>query len=179
MEKGTTLATSFFQNELKGFVYKRVKDKALTEDIVQDVFLKVHARIGQLQESEKINAWIYKITANSIIDHYRKQAKQIHAGDLNWENDSINFNECVERALQKLLLTLPEKYREALQLAELDNLPQHEIAKRLNISYSGIKSRVQRARQMLKDKARETLIIETDSYGNVLACGDRKTRCCL
>jgi RNA polymerase sigma-70 factor (ECF subfamily) len=169
---------SFFENELKGFVFKRVKDKSLTEDIVHDVFIKVQDKIGQLQEPEKAAGWIYQITRNTIIDHFRKQSKHIDVSEINGHDDTLNFNECVENALRKLLLTLPLKYREALQMAELEDLSQIEMAKRLGVSYSGVKSRVQRARQMLKEKLHEALIIKTDPYGNVVVCVDRDPGCC-
>jgi RNA polymerase sigma-70 factor (ECF subfamily) len=79
--------------------------------------------------------------------------------------------------LNELLPTLPDKYREALQLTEIENLSQLELAERLGISYSGAKSRVQRARQMLKEKMDEVLIVKTDAYGNAIVCKDR-TPCC-
>jgi RNA polymerase sigma-70 factor (ECF subfamily) len=168
---------SFFQNELKGFVHKRVKDKTVAEDILHDVFLKVQAKIGQLQDTEKITSWIYQITKNTIIDHFRKESKTIHADDLDWENDAPNFNACVSGYLNRLLPTLPDMYREALQLTEIENLSQTELAERLGISYSGAKSRVQRARQMLKEKMDEVLIVRTDAYGNAIVCEDRKSCC--
>lgn len=177
MEQLASENLSFFQNELKGFVHKRVKDKAITEDILHDVFLKVQAKIGQLQESEKITNWIYQITRNTIIDHFRKASKTISAHDLDWENDTPNFNACVAGYLNQLLPTLPEMYREALQLTEIEDLSQLELAERLGISYSGAKSRVQRARQMLKEKMDEVLIVKTDAYGNAIVCKDR-TACC-
>ena len=125
---------SFFENELKGFVLKRVKDKALSEDIVHDVFIKVQSKIGQLQEPQKAIGWIYQITRSMIVDHFRRQSKYIGVAELNWDDDALNFNECVENTLRKLLLALPLKYREGLQLAELENLSQIEMARRLGVS---------------------------------------------
>lgn len=177
METTMGINLSFFQRELKGFVYKRVKDKELTEDIVHDVFIKVQNKIGQLHEQEKLTSWIYQITKNAIVDHYRKQTRDLQAADLNWDNDAPNFNDCVTGCLQNMLETLPDKYREALQLADVENLSQLELAKRLGLSYSGAKSRVQRARQMLKEKVDATLIIKMDSYGNVIVCENR-SKCC-
>jgi len=177
MESTVGINLNFFQRELKGFVYRRVKDKELAEDIVHDVFIKVQNRIGQLHEQGKLTSWIYQITKNTIIDHYRKQSRNLCTEDLNWENDAPNFNECVTRCLQNMLGTLPDKYREAFQLAEVENLPQLELAKRLGLSYSGAKSRVQRARQMLREKVDETLIVKMDAYGNVIMCENR-SKCC-
>jgi RNA polymerase sigma-70 factor, ECF subfamily len=168
---------NFFQNELKGFVYKRVKDKALAEDIIQDVFIKAQGKIDQLKNDEKIRGWIYQITKHTIIDHFRKKSKTIDPSDLDWTPDEPNYNECVSNCLKELLPKLPEKYRVALELTEIENLSQLELAQRLGISYPGAKSRVQRARQMLKEKMDEVLVVETDRYGNAIVCKDRPGCC--
>jgi len=165
------------QNELKGFVYKKVKDKTLTEDIVHDVFLKVESKIRQLKEKEKVFGWIYQITRNAIVDHYRKNSKIVHAKDIDWESSPPNYNECVSGVIAALIPTLPEKYRIPLEMTELQNIPQFEVAKKLDLTYSTAKARVQRARQMLKNKIDEVLIVKTDGYGNVILCQDRKDCC--
>lgn len=165
------------ENDLKGFVYKRVKDKALTEDIVHDVFIKVQDKIQQLRETEKVFGWIYQITRNTIIDHYRKNAKVINARDIDWESTPPNFNECVSRVIGNLIPTLPDKYRIPLEMTELQNISQREVAEKLNLTYTAAKARVQRARRMLKDKIDEILIVKTDGYGNVVLCENRKNCC--
>jgi len=160
-------------DELVAFVYARTKDKATAKDIVHDVFLKVHAKFEQLKDQEKISAWIYQITRNTITDYFRSKSKNISPHDIDWDSDDQVLNECVANCLHDMLLTLPEKYRQALELAELRNLSQTELALRLQISYSGAKSRVQRARQMLKEKMDASYRIEVDSYGNVIVCENR------
>jgi RNA polymerase sigma-70 factor, ECF subfamily len=165
------------QDELKGFVFKRVKDKALTEDIVHDVFLKVQDKIHQLKESEKVFGWIYQITRNTIIDHYRKKAKHVSPLDIDWESSPPNFNECVSSTIAELIPALPDKYRIPLEMTEIQNLSQLEVAEKLNLNYATAKARIQRARKMLKDKIDEALIVKTDGYGNVILCKNR-TPCC-
>jgi RNA polymerase sigma-70 factor (ECF subfamily) len=162
---------------LKAFVFKRVKNNALADDIVQDVFVKVLTNIDQLRESEKLMAWVFQIARNTINDHYRQHAKSVSAELVDWESNTNLLNECVARCVQQLVITLPDKYREAFELSEIQNISQTQIADRLGLSYSGAKSRVQRARQMLKNRMEEILIIKTDSYGNVLICQDRKPCC--
>jgi RNA polymerase sigma-70 factor (ECF subfamily) len=161
------------QNELRAFVYKKVKDKSLAEDIVQDVFLKVSTHIESLKDSEKITSWIYQITRNVIMDHFRREAKSINSIDLDWESESANYNECVSLCLKEMLQQLPAKYREAIELTEFENLSQIQLAERLQISYSGAKSRVQRARQILRAKMDETYHIRLDAYGNAITCKNR------
>jgi RNA polymerase sigma-70 factor (ECF subfamily) len=172
-----TLNWNTVQNDLKGFVYKRVKDKALTEDIVHDVFLKVQDKIEQLRENEKVFGWIYQITRNTIIDHYRKNAKAFKLSDIDWDTGPRNFNDCVSGVISELIPGLPDKYRIPLEMTELQDMSQLEVAEKLNLSYSAAKARVQRARKMLRDKIDEVLIVKTDGYGNVILCKDRKACC--
>lgn len=161
-------------SELKKFIYRQVGNKQDAEDIVQDVFIKAQLKGNQLKESEKFIAWMYRITRNSIIDYYRAKKKRIAVQvSENAEEEYNVFNDCVIICLKQLQKTLPLPYRESLELTEGENLSQKELAMRLGISYSGAKSRVQRARQMLKDKMTELYKIETDRYGNVVVCEDR------
>jgi RNA polymerase sigma-70 factor, ECF subfamily len=165
------------QSELKGFVYNRVKDKALAEDIVHDVFLKVQAKIHQVKESDKLFGWIYQITRNTITDHYRKNSKSINPKDIDWESSPPNFNDCVSNTISQLIPTLPDKYRIPLEMTEVQNMSQLEVAERLNLNYTTAKTRVQRARQMLRDKMNEILVVKTDGYGNVILCKNRGAAC--
>lgn len=163
----------FFQNELKHYVLKRVKDRALAEDIVQEVFIKVQTKYHQLADHQKLTNWIYQIAQNTITDFYRSKSKEILVNDIDWESDDKSLNACVETCLKDMLQTLPHHYREALELVELENLSQHALANRLGISYSGAKSRVQRARLMLKEQMDNSYLIRMDSYGNVVTCENR------
>ncbi len=178
MQKIHSVTWDTLHDELVTFVRAKVKDKDTAKDIVQDVFIKVHTRSTQLKEADKITSWIYQITRNAVADHYRKASRALDPVNVDWESNDHEFNDCVSRCLTALMTTLPEKYRTPLELSELENVSQHELAERLNISYSGARSRVQRARKMLKEKLDELYYIKTDSYGNVIACEDRVTCCC-
>lgn len=178
METGMLHAWNELHLGLKNFVYRKVKDRATAEDIVQDVFIKAQSKLEQLKDSEKLSAWIYQIARHTITDHFRKKSKTIQPADLDWESNQHSFNECVAQCLSKLVTTLPGKYREALELTEMNNLSQHDLALHLHISHSGARSRVQRARKMLKEKMDELFRIKTDSYGNIISCEDRHPCCC-
>ncbi len=159
--------------ELVTFVQTKVKDKPAAEDIVQDVFIKVHTKSNQIKEIDKVSGWIYQITRNAVADHFRSNSKTIEPINVDWESDYQELNDCVARCLNVLIKTLPDKYRIPLELTELENLSQHELAERLGISYSGARSRIQRARKMLKEKINELYLIKTDTYGNVIVCENR------
>lgn len=164
---------AFFENELLGYVAKRVKDRSLAQDLVHDVFLKVQSKSCQVRDDEKTIGWIYRMTANAIVDHFRSQSKVINALDVDWSDNEQDLNRCVERCVTEKLAMLPDKYREAIELSDLKGLSQLDLAAQLNISYSGAKSRVQRGRQMLKERLEQDYHVEFDNYGNVIRCENR------
>ena len=178
METGLVAAWSELHQSLKTFVYRKVGDRNVADDIIQDTFLKAQTKLGQLNDTKKMSAWIHQIARHTIIDHFRKKSKVIMPNDLDWESSEHYFNDCVAYCLSKLMKTLPEKYRVVLELTEVKDLSQHEVARELNLSHSGARSRVQRARKMLKDKMSELFHIETDAYGNILICENRDPYCC-
>ena len=64
---------SEFAIPLRAFLRGRVRSPADAEDLLQDVFLKVHQRIGDLRDAAKLEGWLYQIARNAVIDHYRRQ----------------------------------------------------------------------------------------------------------
>ena len=160
-------------SELVTFVHTKVKDRSTAEDIVQDVFIKVHSKSHQLKEADKITGWIFQITRNAVADHFRRATKNIDVANLEWDTTRHGFNDCVANCLKVLMQTMPDKYRIPLELSELEDLSQYELAQRLNISYSGARSRVQRARKMLRQKLDDLYVIKTDAYGNVIVCQNK------
>lgn len=158
--------------KIKRYVLNRVRDRQDAEDIVQDIFIKIQLQQHQVKNAEKLIGWIYQISKNAITDYYRKKKKTQTSifVDINENEDKNLFNECLEDCVSTLAGTLPAPYKEALELSDKQNISQTELAERWHISYSGAKSRVQRARQMLKEKLQSLYRIETDAYGNVLVC---------
>jgi RNA polymerase sigma-70 factor (ECF subfamily) len=160
-------------NQILNFVAGKVRDKSLAEDIVHDVFLKIYEKSDQLKDDGKVTSWIYQIARNAITDHFRRRSKEIEPTDLDWDDQPEDFNDCVASCLSELVQTLPQKYREVIELTEGKNLSQIELASHLGISYSGAKSRVQRARALLKSEMDRLYKIETDRCGNIIVCEDR------
>ena len=178
MQEMISITWDHLYDELVTFVERRIKDKPTAKDIVQDVFIKVHTKSSQLKAADKISGWIYQITRNAVADHFRKSSRNVESINIDWEGSCHEFNDCVAHCLKSLMDTLPDEYRIPLALTELENQSQYQVAQALNISYSGARSRVQRARKMLKQKLDELYYIKTDSYGNIIVCEDRDPCCC-
>lgn len=171
-----------FATRLRLFIRGRVADDASADDILQNVFVKIQQRLGTLRGVEKIEAWVHQIARNAIVDHFRAQRP---AGELPDDlaqpfEDSAGEAEkaALLAAFRRMISELPEPYRKAIQLTELEGLTQQQLATRLGISLSGAKSRVQRGRAMLKDMLLACCRFEFDRRGGIVECEPRKKAAC-
>jgi RNA polymerase sigma-70 factor (ECF subfamily) len=172
-----------YHDKLLSFILKRVKNKTIAEDILQDVFLKILSKIHTLKDTSKLKSWLYQVTRNAVSDYHNNSEKlnNIYADkpDTVFE-DEENVQEEVAGWLGSLIKSLPDKYREAIELSEFEGVSQKDISGKLNISYPAVRSRVRRGRLMLKDKLTACCLFNVDVYGNVLDyCGkNNKCRAC-
>ncbi|HEX5870143.1 MAG TPA: RNA polymerase sigma factor SigZ [Longimicrobium sp.] len=159
------------RERLVRFVARRVEDPATAEDIVHDVLVRAYGRRDTLRAGQKFQQWLYQITRNAVIDHYRarKPSDELPA-DLVAPGAEDGGAARAELAgcLGPLVQALPAPYRDAVLLSELRGLTQRETARRLGISLSGAKSRVQRARQMLHAQLLACCRVELDGRGAIV-----------
>ncbi len=181
-ENSETITWQEYRNELYHFVLKRVQDKESAEDIVHDVLVKVYTRRQMLREPSKLRSWLYQITRNAIIDHYRSRKTLLDmpgnlvgtgTGEL-----AVRAQEELALCLEPLLDSLPDLYRKALKMAELDGVTQREVASQLGLSLSGAKSRVQRGRRMLLEAVLKCCRVELDRRGGVISYEARRACGC-
>ena len=182
-----------FDAALRAFVRSRVADPNAAEDVLQEAYLRIHARLQDLREEEKIKAWVYAVVRSAIADHYRRtkaaayrEAAWSDAGADRKAEDPVGLpgvepeaelKERLERALRGMLGCLPDEHRDALIATEYEGLKQRELAQRLGISVSGAKSRVQRARARLKELLLACCEFELDRIGHVVDFRN-KGSCC-
>lgn len=162
---------------LRGYIAKRVREADAVDDILQDVFLKAYTGLHAVKSPGSVSAWLYRIAARVIADHYRsRKSLEILPEQLAApapERDTIAE---LAACLQPLIDDLPETYRTALVMSEIDGLPQQEVAARLGLSLSGAKSRVQRGREKLRGLLSECCDIETGRRG-VIDYEPRNKKC--
>jgi RNA polymerase sigma-70 factor, ECF subfamily len=171
-----------FHTELRRFVLRKVSDPAAADDILQDVYLRIHTHIDSLRDCSRLQSWVYQIARNAIIDHYRSRRPSAELSETlpelggGFADGCENDTECeLMESLGVMVGELPPKYREALSLTLYEGLTQQEAAERFGISLSGAKSHVQRARAMIRDSLLTCCHFAFDRYGAVL---DYQERCC-
>ena len=166
-----TAAWQSYRSELVRFALSRVGDPAAADDIVHDVLLKAWTQMSALEDPGKLRAWLYRITRNVIVDHWRARRPAEPLPE-EWVVEDAGATERAEqelaRCLTPLLAELPAPYRQALTLSDLEGVPQREIARLQGLSLPGAKSRVQRARRLLRDALLGCCRVELDRRGSVV-----------
>jgi RNA polymerase sigma-70 factor (ECF subfamily) len=167
-----------FRDRLKAFIRQRVPNEADAEDILQEVFFKIHNSLYQLENAQKLRPWVYQIARNAMLDHFRRTKEKSESAEIPQEfagaSASANFNDEIGSCFKPMIEHLPEKYKESLILTDLEGLTQKELSERLGLSLSGAKSRVQRAREKLKEMLLDCCAFEFDQFGNVLTYRQKK-----
>lgn len=175
-----------FAAPLRSFVAKRAPREVDTEDVLQDVFLRIQTQLPNLRDADRIDAWIFQIARNVVADAFRKQARReafserLAGADTvpEADNDEGAAEAALVSCLASMIEQLPETYREAIELTEIRGVTQAEAARLAGISVSGMKSRVQRGREQLKGIIQEFCHVETDVRGRVTECDPRRQTGC-
>lgn len=169
-----------YHARLRSFIRGKIADEAAADDILQDVFLKMHASLPSLKDATKLQSWLYQIARNAIIDSYRQQKPTVAIPDWLTQTGSDSGDK-VRQELSDCLLPmvqqLPDIYRDAINLAELQGLKQKEVAEQQGISLSNAKSRVQRGRALLKEMLEECCLLEFDHQGRLCDYERRNGNC--
>ena len=164
-----------FAPPLRAFLARRVPPGVEAEDLLQDVFMRVTRNLASLRATDRPEAWLFQIARNALRDSLR--ARQRREGktdaleiDLPAETDRAALREAevaLAPCLRSMILRLPEPYRSAIELTSLRDLTQAEAARQVGISISGMKSRVQRGREQLRQMLVRCCEIAVDARGGV------------
>jgi RNA polymerase sigma-70 factor, ECF subfamily len=168
----TQLVTRY-KDSLTNYLNMMIGDYDTAIDLCQETFLRVYRNIGRYSNLYQFSTWIYRIATNLAIDEirYRKRRGQVFYRNV-WKNRQPEENEGPEfeltdfrrnpreemlrkessQVLGDAIRSLPEKYRTAFIMKEVQGLPYETIAKVLNCSAGTIKSRLHRARELLQRK---------------------------
>jgi RNA polymerase sigma-70 factor (ECF subfamily) len=158
------------KDALRRFIQKRVNDQDQVNDILSEVLEKVLNFCRTKTGVKNVQGWLYRITQNAINDYYRAKkptATLDHISHVHEIQDQDAYQEAVLYVLP-LINLLPTEYAEPLRMADIDNMRQTDIARQLNLSLPAVKSRVRRARHLLKAEIISCCRFETDSQGNLV-----------
>ena len=168
----------YSQNVLQYFLAK-TRNEHDAQDLRQEVFLKVHAHLGTIREEEKVQHWLSVISRNALMDYWKREKRSFDEHELRaqLENDRL-LDHAAEQCVNHMIDTLPGQYGAPLRLSDIEGEKQADVANKLNLSVSGAKSRIQRARRLLKEAITTCCHIDLNSRNELVdadchnpACG--------
>jgi RNA polymerase sigma-70 factor, ECF subfamily len=175
-----------FAAAIRRFVARRVPPGIDPDDVVQDVFLRVVRHLPSLRDSERIESWLFQIARNALRDAMRarhRRDSRTEAMDFDPPAADIEDDRQMEGelapCLRPLVAKLAEPYRKAIEITSQEGLTQVEAAVRAGVSVSGMKSRVQRAREQLKTMLLRCCELEIDRRGRVSDYQVRDSAACI
>ena len=147
-------------NDVLRTAYSYVKDKFAAEDIFQEVFIKVFKNLDTFRDESNIKTWIIRITINPAKDFLKSAYNQKVVPMMEFKEDMItsenDFEEVEnrdrDRVVKETVMSMPEGYREVLLCVYYHDMSVADTAKALDIAEGTVKSRLSRAREMMKNK---------------------------
>jgi len=144
------------------YLERRVGDRALAEDILQEAFAKVVARPEQAPADEAVVPWFYRTLRNAAIDQFRRRGAAQHAYESfarELETEAVPTPDMASEicaCVSRLATTLKPEYAEALQAVEVRGTPVKAFAEQKGLSANNAGVRVFRAREALKKRVMES-----------------------
>jgi RNA polymerase sigma-70 factor (ECF subfamily) len=168
------------EQRLRPYVARRVASAADVDDVLQEIWLRMQRGLAHLRDGESFGGWAYRVAQSAIVDAARARARSPLLLVDRAPETAIDEADEAERLESELgacvalfVARLPSPYREAVTLTELEGLTQREAAEMLALSLPGLKSRVQRGREKLRDMFHECCEVSVDCRGRVTGCEPR------
>lgn len=178
-ENALSILISRHQKELFSFIFYKLMDEELANDVFQDTFMKIIVSLkeGRYNDDGKFILWAKRIAHNLIIDHYRLKSKHIKISETTYENEEFSIFDLLKETeenieerlitnqiyddLMKMLVFLPENQQEVIKLRFFDGLSFKEIAEQTNTSINTTLGRVRYALINMRKIMEENQIILT------------------
>lgn len=165
-----------YRNQITNYVYRMIDDYDRAVDIAQETFVRVYMNVERYQATFNFSTYIYRIAYNLAITELRQRKRRrliplpTFFSDKDSEEVEVELPDQRQvqaddamiaderrRAVAKAISSLPEKYRAPLVLCDLEEKSYEEISEVLGLPTGTVKSRINRARNLLKEKLRELL----------------------
>lgn len=170
---------SEYKTALKRFLHSKVSNDEDVEDLLQEILIKSYNNFHTIKDHSSVKSWLFQIANNTIIDFYRKKRRNKDLAVENiWhvENDNKAQSELSD-CIIPFIKALPEEQANLLTAIDIEKKSQKAYAEELNISYSTLKSKVQKSRTLLKGLFDQCCHFSIDSQGNLYDFEQKESGC--
>ncbi|MGY0393030.1 sigma-70 family RNA polymerase sigma factor [Bizionia sp. KMM 8389] len=138
-----------YSEDVKHFIFSKVKKPDIADDLLQETFIKVHTKKDMVESPEKLKAWVFSVARYTVMDYFRAQKKSKSLPETELAAPESEPEHTEHDCLQGIIKSLPKKYREPLFLSDIKGIKQAKIAETLNLPLPTVKSQIQRGRKLI------------------------------
>jgi len=164
-----------YRSSVRAFLCSKVSNAADVDDLLQDILLKTHQNLGNIRAEESIKSWLFQIANHTIIDFYRRNGrlnelkqKVLSEDELGHDEHDVDITRQLSHCITPFIQALSQDNTELLTAIDINNESQKTYAEVRGISYSTIKSRVQKARKELRVLFEGCCRLTLDAQGNLM-----------
>lgn len=153
-----------YEKRLQNFIFGKIGDRELSEDLVQETFMRINNHAHRFNHSKQFGTWVYTIAGNLAKNELRNRSRNplvfFHTLKSNWDNDDcpidfedtraqtdeLHTNNHLRMIINEAITQLPDHHKQAFELRELEGRSYEEISEIAGCSLGTVKSRLHRAR---------------------------------
>ena len=153
-----SLLVDRYKVKLFNLIYRMLQNREEAEDMLQETFLRVFKEKERFDPTYSFSTWIYTIALNLCRNELKRKKKFRFFGldlikdDRKYAVEEVKLNSSLGSTLEKAIASLPDKYRTAFLLREVNQLSYEEMSECMKVPLGTVKSRVNRARLLLKEQ---------------------------
>lgn len=168
-----------YRTAIKAFLHSKVSNPDDVDDLLQDILIKTYKNLHTVKSESSMKSWLFQIANHAIIDFYRKKgnSSKVNADDLWFDEGDTDIQNDLLQCIDPFINSLPKENAELITSIDMQGQSQKDYAKELGVSYSTLKSRVQKSRHQLRELFEDCCHLTLDHRGNVIDCDSKSSGC--
>ncbi len=164
-----------YRSSLRAFLYSKISNAADIDDLLQEILIKTHQNLAKVRTEVSIKPWLFQIANHTIIDFYRRNKiftelnQEETVSETVWlKAQARDIKQELSACIEPFIQALNEQDAALLTAIDINGESQRQYAESLGLSYSTLKSRVQKARTQLRSLFDDCCQMELDTQGNLM-----------
>ncbi len=170
---------SEYRGRLRAFLNSKISNPADVDDLLQEILIKTHNNLHTVKDESSVKAWLFQIANRTVIDFYRSTGRyaELSREELWYEDSELDVKGELSQCIEPFIRALPKDVAELLVSVDLQGKSQKAYAEELGISYTTLKSRIQKGRKDLRILFDGCCHFDLDKSGNLINFEPKSRRC--